>query len=178
MPTRLASPQTPTHAPHAVVRSRASLLADRLQRGARALAEVAGALTEMEWRMPLPADTRTVGVVVHHVASVYPLEMKLALSVASGVGIIGITSADLQQIYARHSAEYRNISKKDAIELLRINSDAAAVGIRTLTDAQLDSAASISLYADAPVTCQFLLEDHAVRHSYHHLAQIRAAIGR
>ena len=28
-----------------------------------------------------------------------------------------------------------------------------------------------------PVTCQFMLEDHAVRHSYHHLAGIRAALG-
>jgi hypothetical protein len=34
----------------------------------------------------------------------------------------------------------------------------------------------VSLYGDAPVTCQFMLEDHAVRHSYHHLAGIRAAL--
>jgi hypothetical protein len=27
-----------------------------------------------------------------------------------------------------------------------------------------------------PLTCQFFLEDHAVRHSYHHLAGIRAAL--
>ena len=36
--------------------------------------------------------------------------------------------------------------------------------------------AAVSLYADAPVTCQFVLEDHAVRHSYHHLARIRGAL--
>jgi hypothetical protein len=34
------------------------------------------------------------------------------------------------------------------------------------------------LNSDAPLTCQFMLEDHAVRHSYHHLAGIRAALGR
>jgi len=28
------------------------------------------------------------------------------------------------------------------------------------------------------LTCQFFLEDHAVRHSYHHLARIRKALGR
>jgi hypothetical protein len=27
----------------------------------------------------------------------------------------------------------------------------------------------------APLTCQFILEDHAVWHSYHHLAAIRRA---
>jgi hypothetical protein len=36
----------------------------------------------------------------------------------------------------------------------------------------------VSLNSDAPLTCQFMLEDHAVRHSYHHLAKIRAALGR
>jgi hypothetical protein len=45
-----------------------------------------------------------------------------------------------------------------------------------LSDAELDSAAPLSLNADAPLTCQFMLEDHAVRHSYHHLAKIRAAL--
>jgi hypothetical protein len=36
----------------------------------------------------------------------------------------------------------------------------------------------VSLYEDAPVTCQFVLEDHAVRHSYHHLAGIKKAVRR
>jgi len=35
---------------------------------------------------------------------------------------------------------------------------------------------TVSLNANAPLTCQFILEDHAVRHSYHHLARIRAAL--
>jgi hypothetical protein len=34
----------------------------------------------------------------------------------------------------------------------------------------------VSFYADAPLTCQFFIEDHALRHSYHHLAKIRAAL--
>lgn len=28
----------------------------------------------------------------------------------------------------------------------------------------------------APLTCQFVLEDHAVRHSFHHLARIKGAV--
>jgi hypothetical protein len=34
----------------------------------------------------------------------------------------------------------------------------------------------VSLNADAPLTCQFMLEDHAVRHSHHHLARIKATL--
>ena len=46
------------------------------------------------------------------------------------------------------------------------------------SDEELDRAAPVSLNSDAPLTCQFILEDHAVRHSYHHLARIRAALAR
>src|SRR5438093_8816658 len=54
---------------------RANALADRLEQGARALAAFASALTEAEWQTRVPKDGRKVGVIVHHVASVYPLEI-------------------------------------------------------------------------------------------------------
>jgi ribonuclease HI len=68
------------------------------------------------------------------------------------------------------------VSKEEALDLLRRNSAAAAAAIRALSDAELDRAVTVSLYGDAPLTCQFFLEDHAVRHSYHHLAKIRRAM--
>jgi BarA-like signal transduction histidine kinase len=68
------------------------------------------------------------------------------------------------------------LTRQAALELLERNSAAAAAAIRVLSDEQLDRAATVSLNADAPLTCQFFLEDHAVRHSYHHLAKIRAAL--
>jgi hypothetical protein len=36
----------------------------------------------------------------------------------------------------------------------------------------------VSLNADAPLTAQFFIEDHALRHSFQHLASIRSALGR
>ena len=89
---------------------RTDALAERLELGALALANLAATLTDAEWQTPVPHDGRTIGVIVHHVAIVYPLEVR------------------------------------------------------------------VSLNSYAPLTCQFLLEDHAVRHSYHHLARIRAAL--
>jgi hypothetical protein len=70
-----------------------------------------------------------------------------------------------------------SVTREEALALLRRNSAAAADAIRALSDEELDRAAPASLYGDAPVTSQFVLEDHAVRHSYHHLARIRGALG-
>ena len=157
---------------------RGGLLAERLENGARALAAFAATLTDAEWQTALVTDHRTVGVVVHHVASVYPIEIQLAQTVASGAPVTGVTSKDIDAMNAAHATEHVSVSRADAIDLLLRNSAAAAQAIRALTDADLDRAAPVSLYDDAPLTCQFVLEDHAVRHSYHHLARIRAAVRR
>ena len=71
-----------------------------------------------------------------------------------------------------------NVTKAEALELLNKNSRAAAEAVRTFSDEQLDRAAPFSLSYGAPMTAQFVLEDHAVRHSWHHLAKIRAALKR
>jgi hypothetical protein len=157
---------------------RSNLLAQRLEQGARALEALANELTDAEWQTPLPKDGRKIGVVIHHVASMYPLEMQLALALAAGKPIEGVTWDVINDINAKHAAANDAVTRDQAVALLRTNSAAAAAGIRALTDGELDRAALVSLNADAPLTCQFFLEDHPVRHSYHHLAKIRAALAK
>jgi hypothetical protein len=157
---------------------RGEALATRLEEGAAALAALAAALTESEWQTPLPGDGRKIGVVVHHVASVYPVEIQLAQMIAAGTPVTGVTGADINAMNANHNAENGGVEKGEALDLLRTNSAAAAAAIRALSDSELAQAVTNSLYGDAPLTCQFMLEDHAVRHSYHHLARIRAALKR
>lgn len=154
---------------------RTEALANSLEEGARALAAFAYTLTEEQWQTRLPHDGRKVGVVVHHVAIVYPLEIQFARSVAAGTPD-GITGDAVNEMNAGHAQKYDAISKDEALELLANNSTAAAAAIRTLTDEELDRVAPVPLYGNARVTCQFILEDHAVRHSYHHLARIKAAL--
>ena len=157
----------------------AEALAQRLEQGARALAEFASTLTDAEWRTPFgSSDQRKIGVIVHHGASIYPLEIQLAQVLATGKPITGVTWDAVAEVNGGHAAENENATKEQALELLARNSAAAAAAIRALNDVELAQAAPVSLYGDAPLTCQFFLEDHAVRHSYHHLARIRKALGR
>ena len=157
---------------------RSDALAARLEAGAAALAALAGTLSEAEWHTRLPKDGRKVGVVVHHVANMYPIEIQLASLLASGQPITGVTWDVVANINRDHAKETDGITKEAALALLKTNSAAAAAAIRALGDEQLDRAAPVSLNSDAPLTCQFFLEDHPVRHSYHHLAGIKAALGR
>ena len=158
--------------------NRANVLADRIEQGAQALAAFVESLSETEWQTVVPNDERTVGTLVHHVASVYPLEVDLAQGIAAGQAIAGVTWDMVAQMNAQHAQQNGAVSKQETLALLRQNSKTAVDRVRQFTDEQLDTAATVSLNADAPLTAQFFIEDHALRHSFHHFANIRAALSR
>jgi len=158
---------------------RAELLADRIEEGAAGLAAFAEGISEAEWRTPVSgSDRRSVGVIVHHVASVYPIEIDLARTIASGKAVTDVTWEVVAGLNAKHSNDQARVTKDAALELLRRNSREAAAAVRAFTDDELDQAAPFSLSFGAPVTAQFVIEDHALRHSWHHLTRIRKALGR
>lgn len=158
---------------------RAAALADRIEQGAAGLAAFAEELSEAEWLIPVSStDKRSVGMIVHHVASVYPLEIKAAKAIANGNAVTDVTWEVISEMNAKHATNQASITKEATLDLLRRNSREAAASVREFTDKQLDQAAPFSLSFGAPVTAQFVIEDHALRHSWHHLARIRKAIGR
>jgi hypothetical protein len=158
---------------------RAEALADRIEEGATLLAAFAEQLSEAEWAMPVSAsDRRPLGVIVHHVASVYPLEVGAARAIAGGKAVTDVTWEAVADMNAKHALEQSATSKAETLELLRRNSREAAAAVRAFADAELDQAAPFSLSFGAPVTAQFVIEDHALRHSWHHLARIRKVVGR
>jgi hypothetical protein len=128
--------------------------------------------------MSVGTDRRSVGVIVHHVASIYPVEIDIARAIAGGNAITDVTWDVVAGMNAKHADDNAGVTRAEALELLRQNSNQAAAAVREFTDEQLDQAAPFSLYSGAPVTAQFVIEDHALRHSWHHLARIRAALGR
>lgn len=161
--------------------SRAESLARRIEEGADNLASFAEGLSEAEWHRPVPEggkDGRAVGLVVHHVAIVYPIEIELARIIAGGKPVTDVTWEVVAELNAKNAREHAKVTKAEALQLLRRNSREAAAAVRAFTDAELDRAAPFSLTSGAPVTAQFVIEDHALRHSWHHLAGIRKALGR
>lgn len=159
---------------------RAELLADRIEEGAARLADFAGRLTEAEWSAPTiegGKQGRAAGVIVHHVASMYPIEIGVAQAVASGKSVTDVTWDVVAGLNAKHATDSAGTGPAETIELLIKNSREAAAAVRALTDDELDRAAPFSLNAGAPVTAQFVIEDHALRHSWHHLARLREVLG-
>ena len=144
----------------------------------RQLTDLAKSLSDEQWQTRVPHDNRKIGVVVHHVGTMYPIEITLAQKLAKGEPVEGVTWAGVAEMNAEHARNFDRVTKQEALDLLRENSTAAAAAVRALSDAELDTAAGLSLNSDGPRTCQFMLEDHAVGHAWHHLRKIRDALGR
>lgn len=159
--------------------ARAEALAKRIEEGAANLAAYVERLPDEAWKKPIASerDGRTLNVVVHHVASVYPIEVELAQAIGSGKAMSDVTWDVVKNMNAGHANDNSSVSKQDALALLRKNSKEAADAVRKMTDEQLDTAAPFGLSFDAPVTAQFVIEDHALRHSWHHLARIKETLG-
>ena len=83
-------------------------------------------------------DRRSVGVIVHHVASVYPIEIDLARAIASGKAVTDVTWEVVAELNAKHAHDQLEVTKAAALELLRRNSREAAAAVRAFTDEELD----------------------------------------
>ena len=158
--------------------NRSEVLATRLENGVRELVQLASTLNDEQWHTKISAhDQRTVGVIVHHVGTMYPIEIELAQKLAAGQAVEGVTWDAVHELNAGHARDNAACTKEEAIALVEKNSAAAAAAVRALSDEQLDNFAGLSLNSDGPRTCQFMLEDHAVGHAWHHLLKIRRALG-
>lgn len=161
-----------------IMSGRANTIADRIDQGTEALAGFVENLSEAEWQTVVPNEERTVAALVRHVADVFPFFDAWAKGLADGKPITGLTWDDVAQINAQHAQEHAMAGKQETIELLRTNSQIAADSVRQFTDEELDNVATVCLYWDTPLSAQWLIEYHHIRHSYHHLDSIRAAFNR
>lgn len=155
--------------------TRVEALANRVEQGAQALAAFAAGLSDEQWCIVCD-DGRTVGVLVHHVASQLVGEIDVMRQMAAGKPFAGVTWAMVDEGNAAHAHEHASRTQREAADLLRKNGAMAAAAIRELRDEQLDLATPNSLHADAPVTTQFWIENHPLAHAYRHLASIKAAL--
>lgn len=157
--------------------TRANQLADRIDQGAALLAVFARELTDAQWNTKVSPDGRTIGVLIHHVASMYPIEISVIETALTATAISDVTWEVVAGINRDHAYANVGVTKADALSLLQENSRNASARVRQLTDAELDKSLPFSLSFGAPVTVQYIIEDHPLRHPWHHLARMQRVLG-
>jgi len=156
---------------------RSEPLAQRVLEGHQGLISFIESCTEEDWKTWIPNEERPVGVLMHHVASMLPVELEFIKMLASGKGITDINDLDVHQMNTQHADANVDRTRDETRELLKHNSELIIATIRELSDEQLDRVAPVSLHWDSPVSTQYFIEEHPLNHSYHHLDSIRTVLG-
>jgi quercetin dioxygenase-like cupin family protein len=137
------------------------------------IAMIAGCMPT-QWRA-ICADTGwTVGVQVHHIAVNEGVLAAVAGDAAAGHPHPPLPPGKLDEMNARHAAEFANVTKEETLALLRENGARAAETYRRLSDAQL--ALMVTLAEGYTVSVADVVERHGIGEIEGHGAYIRDAI--
>jgi hypothetical protein len=155
---------------------RAEALARRVEQGAEELIAAVQDLTDEQGATCCDGEGRSIGVLVHHVGTMYPIEADVVTTLARDGAMPGLDWAAVDGINREHAAGQADVDQATAIALVRANVGMAAAAVRALTDEQLDREAPNALHWGAPLSVQFFVEHHPIAHPYIHLESIRAAL--
>lgn len=152
---------------------RARTLARQLEHANHELAATIEGLSDAQWHAKTPGDTRSVGVVAHHVATSHKMVAGLVEAIAHGQPVPPITMDMVHQGNAAHAAQYAHCTKAETLALLRQNGAAAVATVRGLGDAELDRSVTFPL---GTMSAAQVIERILIGHVHDHHGSIRRAL--
>jgi hypothetical protein len=155
--------------------STAQALAEQFSALNRSIIAWVEGCSDAQWQHPCGDDTRTVGLVAHHIGSAYPQISQLVGLVASGQQLPALTEEMFHQGNAQHAAAFAGCTQKQVSELLATNGEAAAAAVRLLSQEQLERSGYFSLLG-TPVQTQGMIEHVLIGHTSGHFADIQSAV--
>lgn len=154
---------------------RAQELANRFTEANNALIAAIEKFSEAKWEAICENDGRSVGVLVHHLASTHSFVGGLVKTVAAGQALPLLTVEMVNAGNAQHAQQFANCTKSETLNLLRLNGETTASSILQLNDDQLDLASPFAYIGGKMISVQGLIEDNLIKHIQEHLASIQKA---
>ncbi len=155
-------------------------LARRLEAATETLLQIVEPCTENQWQTICPSEERTVGVMVHHIASVALLVVGWAQQIGKGEPLPPVTMEMVHAGNAAHAQGNAHCTKTETLQLLRQNSAQASAVIRGLSDEQLGRTAPVALFGGQPFSAQAIIEmvliGHIHGYPHSHLPNIRVVL--
>jgi uncharacterized damage-inducible protein DinB len=156
--------------------ARARELAERFQAANEELVGFLERLPDPSWHLTCPGEGWTVGVTAHHVAAAYPAHMRIFQAIADGSPPPTLRWRDLDEINARHAAQFAGCGKQETLDLLSERAEVVAGSLRVLTDEQLGRRGSFIDRLPSLTVAEWI-EMVLIGHVEMHLASIREAAG-
>jgi uncharacterized damage-inducible protein DinB len=156
--------------------ARAEALAKQFEAKAAEMTGAIEKLSDADWKNVTAAEKWSVGVTAHHVAVSHDGIAGIVKSVASGKSMPPFTMAMLDEMNATHAKQHANCTKAETLAAHKSGAAAAAALVRGLSDAQLDTKATVMTGMPA-MSVQQVIEGVLINHVAEHLGSIRATVG-
>jgi hypothetical protein len=153
--------------------SQAEELASQFEETNAAVVAAIEACDEVAWQN-LSEEGWTAAALAHHIAEDHGLIFGLVQGVAMGQPGPGIDMAELDRTNAEHAKNFASCSKAEVVELATTGADAAATGLRALTDEQLNNSTD---FFGTETTAAQIAQNILIGHAQGHLANFKAATG-
>ena len=135
------------------------------------------ALDERQWETLCPEEGRTVGVVLHHAASVLGLIGEAVQAVAEGTpvpaDVAHRTMEDGTRLNAAHAEEHADCTPAEVLALLQADGPRLADFVVGLTDAQLDHR---GVAWDGEASAEQFIRGALIGHLRRHYQTVRATV--
>jgi hypothetical protein len=159
--------------------ARGQVLATRLEEATDTLIALVETCSEVQWRASVPNEGRSVGTMVHHIATQALIIAGWGAQVGDGE-IPLVTQEIVHADNAEYAAAHASPDKAETLDLLRRNTASAADIVRGLSDAQLDRTVPLPLVGDQPFSAQMIIEmvliGHIRGYPNSHLPNIETAL--
>jgi hypothetical protein len=130
--------------------------------------------SETEWRLTVPGEGWSVGVVLHHVAVGHGQGVRWLNQMASGESVTE-TSESIDRENAAHAVRMKAVGRQETLALLEQNGAVLEAALRALSDEELDRAAPFGPAGGRPMPTEALAAV-AARHTRGHLTHARGVV--
>jgi len=147
-------------------------LATVFEQVVRRIVTTAEGMSDAAWDVVPAGEARTAGQIAYHMATVYHNVSGFMQLAVAGQPLPALTMERIHDLNAEQVADYAGVGRAGTLELLRQNGADTAAVLRTLSDAQLDTA---TVFLGYPMTVEILAQNALVGHTEEHLASIQRA---
>jgi hypothetical protein len=130
--------------------------------------------TQTEWKLTVPGEGWSVGVVLHHVAVGHGHGVRWLQDMASGEGVTDTTEG-IDRENAAHAVRMEAVGKDETLALLEQNGTLLEAALRALSDEELSRTARFGPAGGRAMPTEALAAV-AARHAREHLAHARGAV--
>src|SRR5262245_16269045 len=134
-------------------------------------------LNDTDWRKTTAGEKWTVGVAAHHIAGSYEPITNIIQAIAGGHPLPHFTQHMLDEMNAKHSAEFSGCTRPETIALLKKGAAAAATAVRGLSDEQLAKTGTV-FAGMPPMSAEDMVKRALLGHIDEHFGSIRKTVGR